>query len=113
MSSTNVFDSHPTSAGNSHTTDYPHRASLSISFGTSDHLQSQCHPEIWFNDGNIILVAGGTAFRVYRGLLAAQSIVFCDMFSSSTPRPDETLDWCYDTYHMTSSTTCNDSNDLP
>lgn len=49
--------------------------------------------ELWFEDGNIVLVsAGGVAFRVYRGLLAAQSTVFADMLASSSSREDETVD---------------------
>ncbi|KAI1795284.1 hypothetical protein LXA43DRAFT_1090934 [Ganoderma leucocontextum] len=31
--------------------------------------------EFWIQDGNIVLVAGETAFRVYRGLLALQSMI--------------------------------------
>ena len=52
------------------------------------------HPEIWFDDGNIVLVARETAFRIYRRLLAGQSTVFSDMFASSTSSPDETFDGC-------------------
>ena len=51
---------------------------------------------MWFDDGNIVLVASDSeiAFRIYRGLLAAQSTVFSDMFASSTSSPDETFDGC-------------------
>lgn len=52
------------------------------------------HPEIWYDDGNIVLIAGATAFRIYRGLLAGQSTVFSDMFSSSISNPDEMFDGC-------------------
>ena len=41
--------------------------------------------ELWQEDGNIILVAGGTAFKVYRGLLLDHSAVFEDMFSFPQP----------------------------
>ena len=64
---------------------------------SSSHLRvQQRHPEIWFNDGNIVLVAGDSeiAFRIYRGLLDAQSTVFSDLFASSTSSPDETFDGC-------------------
>ena len=54
----------------------------------------QRHPEFWFDDGNIILVANHIGFRVYRGLLAAQSTVFADMFISSSSRADESLWGC-------------------
>ena len=50
--------------------------------------------DIWFSDGNIVLVARETAFRIYRRLLAGQSTVFSDMFASSTSSPDETFDGC-------------------
>ena len=38
------------------------------------------HEALYFDDGNIVLAAKDIAFRVYRGLLAAQSTVFADMF---------------------------------
>ncbi|KAM5539618.1 hypothetical protein V8D89_006727 [Ganoderma adspersum] len=62
----------------------------------------QRHPEIWFDDGNIVLVARETAFRIYRGLLAGQSTVFSDMFASSTSSPDETFDG-YPVVHLSDS----------
>ena len=50
--------------------------------------------EYWLEDGNIVLVAGGVAFRVYRGLLASQSTVFADMFGSSCARENEMEEGC-------------------
>ncbi|KAM5539653.1 hypothetical protein V8D89_006762 [Ganoderma adspersum] len=50
--------------------------------------------EFWIEDGNIVLVAGETAFRVYRGLLALQSTVFTDLFASSSPSAEERFDDC-------------------
>ena len=38
------------------------------------------HPDLWFDDGNVVLVAENTAFRLYRGLLTRQSEIFRDMF---------------------------------
>lgn len=35
----------------------------------------------WFDDGNIILEAELTQFKVYRGILSANSDVFRDMFA--------------------------------
>ncbi|KAM5539599.1 hypothetical protein V8D89_006708 [Ganoderma adspersum] len=52
------------------------------------------HEEFWLDDGNIVLVARRVGFRVYRGLLVTQSTVFADMFASSTPNSDETIDSC-------------------
>ncbi|KAI0783929.1 hypothetical protein BC629DRAFT_1518200 [Irpex lacteus] len=39
------------------------------------------HQHLWFEDGNVVLVAETTGFRVYRGLLARHSEIFHDMFS--------------------------------
>ena len=50
--------------------------------------------EFWFPDGNIVIVADKTAFRVYRGLLALQSTVFADLFTASSPRPEESYEDC-------------------
>ncbi|PIL26455.1 hypothetical protein GSI_12213 [Ganoderma sinense ZZ0214-1] len=50
--------------------------------------------DFWIPDGNIVLVAGETAFRVYQGLLTLQSTVFADMFASSSPRTEECYDGC-------------------
>ncbi|TDL16685.1 hypothetical protein BD410DRAFT_795076 [Rickenella mellea] len=44
------------------------------------------HPTLWFDDGNIILAATFSLFRVHRGLLSMNSPVFADMFSM--PHPD-------------------------
>ncbi|KAI0703096.1 hypothetical protein C8Q76DRAFT_801946 [Earliella scabrosa] len=52
--------------------------------------------EFWFEDGNIILVAADIKFRVYRGLLAAHSPVFHDMFSLPQPATRTDADACHD-----------------
>ncbi|KAF7973183.1 hypothetical protein HWV62_15881 [Athelia sp. TMB] len=41
--------------------------------------------KIWFKDGNIVLQAGRTQFKVYQGLLAESSAVFADLFSVPQP----------------------------
>lgn len=41
--------------------------------------------EIWLEDGNIVIEAEGTQFKVLRSILAAQSSVFKDMFSFPQP----------------------------
>ncbi|KAF8876171.1 hypothetical protein BD779DRAFT_1475769 [Infundibulicybe gibba] len=46
-------------------------------------------PNLWFDDGNLILQAGNTLFRVYGGMLAARSAVFKDMLSF--PQPDDVV----------------------
>ena len=42
-------------------------------------------PELWFEDGNIILTAGDTQFCVYKGPLIKHSPVFRDMLSLPQP----------------------------
>lgn len=44
--------------------------------------------DIWFADGNIVLVARGIAFKVHRGQLQRHSEVFRDLFSMPQP-PDQ------------------------
>ncbi|KAI0091069.1 hypothetical protein BDY19DRAFT_933534 [Irpex rosettiformis] len=43
------------------------------------------HPNLWFEDGNVILIAEDIGFRVYRGVLARQSEVFRDTFQIPQP----------------------------
>ncbi|KDR77425.1 hypothetical protein GALMADRAFT_138537 [Galerina marginata CBS 339.88] len=43
------------------------------------------HPRFWFDDGNIILQAGSTQFKVHRSILANKSQIFKDMFSLPQP----------------------------
>ena len=70
--------------------------------GTSAHPPSDATPtanlkrceEFWLDDGNLVLVAKDVAFRVYRGLLAAQSTVFQDMFATASPTTGEVYDGC-------------------
>ena len=50
--------------------------------------------EFWFEDGSVVLVAQNTGFRVYRALLARQSTVFANMFSSSAPSSEEMFEGC-------------------
>lgn len=45
------------------------------------------HPEFWFFDGSIVLVAECTMFRVHKAFLARHSVFFRDMFS--LPQPQE------------------------
>ena len=37
--------------------------------------------DFWMEDGNVILVAQGVGFRLYKNLLADRSLVFADMLS--------------------------------
>lgn len=40
---------------------------------------------IWLDDGNIVLVAGGVAFRVHQSILSQNSEVFRDIFTLPQP----------------------------
>lgn len=56
------------------------------------------HSSIWFADGNIILVAAGSAaFKVHRGQLRVKrhSEVFHDLFSVPQPSGQSLLDGCF------------------
>lgn len=54
-----------------------------------EHAVLKDDDEFWFDDGNLILVARDTGFKIYRGLLAAQSSVFADMFATSSVEDTE------------------------
>ncbi|KAH9830003.1 uncharacterized protein C8Q71DRAFT_717556 [Rhodofomes roseus] len=50
--------------------------------------------DFWFNDGNIILVVRGIAFKVHRGQLERHSEIFRDLFSMPQPPDQVLLDGC-------------------
>jgi hypothetical protein len=52
--------------------------------------------DLWFEDGNIVIRAEGTVFRLYKGFLASHSSIFHDMFALPQPanRPTETYENC-------------------
>ncbi|THH29890.1 hypothetical protein EUX98_g4293 [Antrodiella citrinella] len=50
--------------------------------------------ELWFEDGNIVIIAEKTEFRVYRGILAQKSDLFKDLFTLPQPEGGETLYGC-------------------
>ncbi|KZP06058.1 hypothetical protein FIBSPDRAFT_842475 [Athelia psychrophila] len=52
------------------------------------------HSEPWFEDGNIILETEHTQFKVYKGILAANSSVFGDMFAFNQGDVDQMEDNC-------------------
>lgn len=50
---------------------------------------------LYFNDGNIVLIAQDTAFRVHKGVLALHSEVFRNMFGDvNQPEDAEVFDGC-------------------
>ena len=57
------------------------------------------HPEFWFEDGNIILVAQDVEFKVYKCPLIKQSPVFRDMLSLPQG-PDSALEGALPVVHL-------------
>jgi len=58
---------------------------------------SSTHPskDVWFEDGNVILQAESTVFKVFRGILSTNSPIFADMFTVPQPMTDnETFESC-------------------
>lgn len=51
-------------------------------------------PDLWFEDGNVILQAEQSFFRVYTGILSARSTVFRDMFSFPQPETEDLMEGC-------------------
>ncbi|KAJ7684276.1 hypothetical protein DFH06DRAFT_1155176 [Mycena polygramma] len=51
-------------------------------------------PELWFEDGNLVIQAGNSMYRVFRGILAARSPVFQDMLSFPQPPDSELVEGC-------------------
>ena len=49
-------------------------------------------PEVWMEDGNIVIEAENVAFKVYKGILAHRSEVFRDLFSVPSPAEVESMD---------------------
>ena len=50
--------------------------------------------DFWFADGNIVLVAGLTAFKVHRGQLERHSEIFRDLFTIPQPEVQDLVDGC-------------------
>lgn len=57
-------------------------------------MDSLVKSPFWFSDGNIVIVAGHTAFKVHRGQLERHSEVFRDLFSIPQPAEQELMDGC-------------------
>ncbi|KAM5539632.1 hypothetical protein V8D89_006741 [Ganoderma adspersum] len=47
--------------------------------------------ELWLSDGNVILSTQDTGFRVFRSLLATQSTVFAEIFTSELSSSDQEM----------------------
>ena len=57
---------------------------------TPRDFSSLLRTDVWFPDGNIVLVASGAAFKVHKGQLQRHSEIFRDMFS--VPQPQDAQD---------------------
>lgn len=53
-----------------------------------------CHPDLWFNDGSIVLKVQTTLFKVHRSTLASHSTVFADMLGIPQPAQLEMMEGC-------------------
>ncbi|KZP19268.1 hypothetical protein FIBSPDRAFT_862906 [Athelia psychrophila] len=45
------------------------------------------HPDLWFDDGSVVLIAEAMSFRVHRSILCKHSSVLSDIFD--IPQPPE------------------------
>ncbi|KZP19283.1 hypothetical protein FIBSPDRAFT_744241 [Athelia psychrophila] len=50
----------------------------------ANHIPAR-HPELWFDDGSVVLIAEAMFFRVHRSILCKHSSVFSDIFSIPQP----------------------------
>ena len=56
-------------------------------------IANESDRELWFADGNVVLLARDAAFKVHRGQLGRHSEVFRDLFSLPAPTL-EMIDGC-------------------
>ncbi|KAF5336573.1 hypothetical protein D9611_006491 [Ephemerocybe angulata] len=59
----------------------------------TDSSTTRCK-DLWFSDGNIILEAENTQFRVHQSILARHSILFADMFTLPQPADETAIEGC-------------------
>lgn len=52
------------------------------------------HPDLYFEDGNVILRCERTLFCVHRSLISKHSEIFRDLFGSETKKPQEFFRGC-------------------
>ena len=66
----------------------------SEAFETSGHRFEQVH-SLWFEDGNVVIIADTTSFRIHRSVLARHSDVLADRLGSDLGHRDvNTTDGC-------------------
>lgn len=57
-----------------------------------DGSDVQRHEELWFEDGNIVLIAQSTAFKVHRSVLSRRSGVFQHLLTLPQPAVVDKID---------------------
>ncbi|KAJ7431467.1 hypothetical protein B0H11DRAFT_851718 [Mycena galericulata] len=60
----------------------------------SKRLSNIVRSELWFCDGNVVIIAASIAFKVHRGQLRRHSEVFDDLFSIPQPKDQDMYDGC-------------------
>lgn len=50
--------------------------------------------KLWLDDGNVILQAGNTQFKVHKSILSLNSTVFSDMFLAPQPSGEPLIEQC-------------------
>ena len=75
-----------------------HSTNMTIDSATHKHTPEHSGSpvvDLWFEDGNLVLKAENSLFRIYSGLLAARSSVFKDMLAFPPPvEGNETFEGC-------------------
>ncbi|CAA7266034.1 unnamed protein product [Cyclocybe aegerita] len=61
--------------------------------GTSEPVTTRS-PSLWFDDGNVVIQAEATRFRVYRSILSLHSDILADCFGLPQPEGEPTVDGC-------------------
>lgn len=67
------------------------RCDVDESEQTSECIRSS---KLWFEDGTIVLQTERVQFKVYKGILAANSPIFRDMFAIAQAQEGEFVDDC-------------------
>jgi hypothetical protein len=60
----------------------------------SDASSPATRSHLWKDDGNVVIQAGDTQFRVHRSMLVDNSTVFNHMFRNATPQGEESVEGC-------------------
>jgi hypothetical protein len=60
----------------------------------SKRLYNIVRSELWFSDGNVVIIASSVAFKVHRGQLRRHSEIFDDLFSIPQPKDQDLYDGC-------------------